>query len=137
MSAFGVSRIVIAGAVLLSAAGEMIAALDELDPQSRAALKGDQQKRTEGRATLRRLMALMKAAAGRQLLDRWQDRALTDLNLDIHNAVTHYHTFLTMPIKQEPHMFAAKTREAAAAELSGGTRNYQSARSLYRTLGGR
>lgn len=42
-----------------------------------------------------------------------------------------------MPIRQEPHMFAAKTREAAAAELSGGIRNQQSARSLCRHLGGR
>lgn len=118
----------------LPCAGEMIAALDELEPQSRAALNGDKQKRAEGRATLRRLVTLMKAAGGRGLLERWRDPALTHFNVTLHNAVVRFQAFHMLPVKEEPHMFAAKTREAAAAELHGATRNYQKARLLYRQM---
>jgi hypothetical protein len=112
----------------------MLATLHELDAQSQAALNGDEQKRAEGRASLRRLMALMKAAGGLSLLERWRDRSLTDLNLDIHNAATHYQAFHMLPIKAPPHPFAAKTREAAAAELLGATRRYREAQLGYRRL---
>ena len=49
----------------------MIAVLDDLDRQTKAALDGDQQARSEGQASVRRVMALMSAAGGRQLLERW------------------------------------------------------------------
>lgn len=76
----------------------------------------------------------MKAAGGRNLLERWRDTTLTDLNLDIHNAVTKYQAFYMVRILDPPHPYAAKTREAAESELSGATRRYEEARSLYRRL---
>ncbi len=118
----------------LPCAGEMIATLDELAPQSQAALRGDQRARSDGQATLRRLQALMSAAGGRKLLERWKDRALTDLNMDIQNASTKYQAFYMVRILEPPDRYAATTREAAAAELSGATRRYDEARSLYRRL---
>jgi hypothetical protein len=126
-----------ARAAYLPCAGEIMTALEQVEGHTQAALDGDRQRRAEGRAAVRRVIALMKSAGGLDLLDRWNDRALTDLNLDIHNAVTHYDTFYLMPIKKEPHPFAAKTREAAAAEMLGGRRNYLSARMNYRRVGGR
>ena len=121
----------------LPCAGEMIAAIDELEPRSRDAMKGDKQARSAGRASLGRLIGLMKAAGGLKMLDRWQDRALTDLNLNIHNAATKYQAFYMTPILEEPNPFAAQSREAAASELSAATSRSESARSLYRSLGGR
>jgi len=81
-----------------------------------------------------RVNALMKAAGGRNLLERWQDRALTDLNVRINNAVTHYEAFYMVRILDEPNQFAAQSREAAAAELDGAARRHEEARSLYRRL---
>ena len=121
----------------LPCAGEMIAALDELEARSREASKGDEQARAAGRTSLRRLIGLMKAAGGLKMLDRWQDRPLTDLNLNIHNAATKYQAFYMVRILEEPNPFAAQSREAAASELSGATSRSENARSLYRSLGGR
>jgi len=115
-------------------AGEIVAALDELARQSEAASRGDNQARSEGRATLRRVNALMKAAGGRNLLERWDDRALTDLNLKISNAVTHYEAFYMVRVSEEPDQFAAQTREAAATELRAATRRSGEAQSFYRRL---
>jgi hypothetical protein len=112
----------------------MIAALDELAPQSQAALRGDQKARQEGEATLGRLKSLIKTAGGRKLLERWKDQALTDLNVDISNAVTKYDAFYMVRILEPSHPYSAKSREAAEAELSGATRRYEEARSLYRRL---
>jgi hypothetical protein len=124
-------------AAYLPCAGEIVAALDAVEGHTQAALDGNSERRIEGRASVRRAVALMKAAGGRELLERWNDRALTDINIDVHNALSHYSTFYMMPIKTEPHPFAAKTREAAAAEMLGGRRNYLSARMNYRRAGGR
>lgn len=118
----------------LPCAGEMVAALDELAPQTQAALRGDQKARSDGQVTLRRLQALMHAAGGRKLLERWKDTTLTDLNLDISNAVTKYQAFYMIRIVDPPQPYAATTREAAEAELTGATRRYEEARSLYRRL---
>ena len=118
----------------LPCAGEMVAALDQLALQSQAALRGDQNARSEGQATLRRLRSLMNAAGGRKLLERWKDSTLTDLNVDISNAATKYDAFFMVRILDPPDPFAAKTREAAESELSGATRRYEEARSLYRRL---
>lgn len=126
-----------ARAAYLPCAGEIMATLEQVERHAQAALKGDREARGEGRAAVRRVTALMKSAGGLDLLDRWNDRVLTDLNLDIHNAVTHYDTFYMMPLKEEPHPFAAKMREAAGAEMQGGRRNYLEARVQYRRLGGR
>jgi len=112
----------------------MIAALDTLERQSQAAWGGDQHSRTQGQITLGRLQSLMRAAGGRSLLERWDDRALTDLNLDISNAVTKYQAFYRVRIVDPPAPYAATTRAAAESELSGASRRYQEARTLYRQL---
>jgi hypothetical protein len=121
----------------LPCAGEIIRSLETLDSVTTAILNGEEGKRAEGRGHLRRVNALMRSAGGRKLFDRWEDRGLMDLNVDMHNAVVHYQAFYMLPIKSEPHPFAAKTREAAAAEALGGTRNYREALQAYRQLGGR
>ena len=118
----------------LPCAGEMIAALTELDRQTQAAFAGDRKARSEGQASVRRVIALMKAAGGIKLLDRWDDRVLTALNLDIHNAVTHYQAFYMVGAVDESSQFAATTRAAAKSEFDGATRNYEEARRLYRRL---
>ena len=119
----------------LPCAGEMIAALDVVDPKTREALEGNGRARSEGLAALNRVHALMAAAGGRRnLLERWQDQSLTEMNLTISNAVTHYEAFYMLRVLDEPHPFAAKTREAAESEYRGASRRYQEARSRYRSL---
>jgi hypothetical protein len=116
----------------LPCAGEIVAALDQLDQQSQAASRGDKQARSDGQATLGRVNALMREAGGHNLLERWSDRALTDLNVSISNAVTKYEAFYMVRVTDG--QFAAETRAAAAAELQGASRRYQEARSSYRRL---
>jgi hypothetical protein len=118
----------------LPCAGEMLAALDEVATHSQAAARGDQKARVDGEAALGRVKSLMAAAGGRLLLERWRDTALTDLNVDINNAVTKYEAFYMVRILDPSHPFAAKSREAAAAELQGATRRHEEARGLYRRL---
>jgi hypothetical protein len=74
----------------------------------------------------------MDAAGGRNLLERWDDRALTDLNVKISNAVTHYEAFYMVRVTED--QFAAQTREAAAVELRAASQRYGEARSSYRRL---
>ena len=117
----------------LPCAGEMIAALDVVDPKTLGALEGDGQARSDCLAALNRVHALMAAAGGRRnLLERWQDRSLTEMNLTISNAV--YEAFYLLRVLDEPHPFAAKTREAAESEYRGASQKYREARSTYRSL---
>ena len=116
----------------LPCAGEIVAALDDVAQQSQAAARGDKEARSNGQAALKRVNALMKAAGGRNLRARWNDRALTDLNAKINNAVTHYEAFYTVRVTDD--QFAAKTREAAANELRAASLRYEEARSSYRRL---
>lgn len=118
----------------LPCAAEMIAALDDLDRQTKAALDGDAQARSDGQTTLRRVTALMSAAGGRQLLERWPDRALTDLNVDISNAVTKYQAFYMVRILDDSSPFAKESRAAATAEYQGAHRRYEEAARLLRRL---
>jgi hypothetical protein len=118
----------------LPCADEMMKALDEVAVQTKAASSGDVQARSNGRAALARLKGLMTAAGGRNLIERWSDRALTDLNMDINNAVTGYSAFYMIRVLEEPHPFAAKTRSAADSELGNATRYYADARAGYRRL---
>jgi hypothetical protein len=118
----------------LPCAGEIVAALHVVDQNTSKALDGNGQARSEGQAALGRARALMRAAGGRNLLERWQDQTLTDMNLSISNAVTHYEAFYMLRVLDEPHPYAAKTREAAEAEYRGATRNYDEARRTYRSL---
>lgn len=116
----------------LPCAAEMIAVLDDLDRQTRAAFDGDARARSEGQASVRQVMALMSAAGGLQLLERWDDRALTDLNLAISNAVTKYSAFYMVRIVDG--QFAKESRAAAEAEYQGATRRYEQAKRLFRRL---
>jgi len=118
----------------LPCVGEMMAALTDLDRQTQAAFAGDRKARSEGQQSVRRVIALMKAAGGLKLLDRWDDRVLTAINLDIHNAVTHYQAFYMVGVVDESSQFAETTRAAAKNELDGGSRNYEDARRLYQRL---
>lgn len=118
----------------LPCAGEIMAALGELEAHTQAAFKGDSAARADGQAALRRVSSLMNAAGGRNLLERWDDKALTDLNIDINNAVSHYQAFYWVRIIEEPDPRAAKTRSAAEAEMLGASRNYEEARRTYRHL---
>ena len=118
----------------LPCVAEMIAALDDLDRQSKAALDGDAQARSEGQTTLRRVMGLMSAAGGRQLMERWPDRTLTDLNVDISNAVAKYQAFYMVRILDESSQFAKESRAAAAAEYQGANRRYEEAKRTFRRL---
>jgi len=115
-------------------AGEMIAALEELDRQTEAALGGDRQARSDGQAALSRVIALMKAAGGRQLLERWNDRALTQLNLGIHNAVTHYQAFYMVRVLDDSHPFAEQSRQAARSEFVNANRRYKEASRSYHRI---
>jgi hypothetical protein len=83
---------------------------------------------------LSRVIALMKAAGGRQLLERWNDRALMDLNVNIHNAVTHYQAFYMVRILDDPDPFAQKSRDAARSEFIGANSRYNAARRLYHAI---
>jgi hypothetical protein len=121
----------VARADYLPCAGEMIAALDTLAPQATAALGGDARARSDGQSTLRRVHALMRAAGGRKLLDRWSDRPLTDLNLHISNAVTKYDAFYMVRILDATSPYAAQSRQAAESELTSAS---EDARRLYRRL---
>lgn len=115
-------------------AAEMMTVLDDLDRQSKAALGGDAQARSEGQASLRRVMALMSAAGGRQLLERWPDRTLTDFNVTVSNAVTKYQAFYMIRILDAGSQFAKESRDAASAEYDGASRRYEEAKRLLRRI---
>ena len=117
-----------------SCAAEMVATLEIVETKSQAAVRGDQQARQEGREALARTNRLMRDAGGRRLLERWQDSALTDFNVDVNNAVTKYGAFYMLPILKKPHPFADKSLEAATEELRGGTRNYREVLSSYQRI---
>src|SRR5262245_66417632 len=57
----------------LPCAGEIVAALEVVDRTTGKALDGDGRARSDGQAALDRTRALMRAAGGRNLLERWQD----------------------------------------------------------------
>ena len=118
----------------LPCVAEMIAALDELERQSKAALDGDAQARADGQATLRKAMALMSAAGGRQLLERWPDRTLTDLNVNISNALTRYQAFYMVRVLDDGEQFARESRLAATAEYQGASRRYDEAKRIFNRI---
>ena len=118
----------------LPCASEIVIALEEVARLSDLASRGDKQARADGRAALARVNALMREAGGRNLLERWEDRALTDLNVRISNSVSHFDSFYMVRVLEEPDQFAAKTREAADSELRAAIRNQREALSYYRRL---
>ena len=113
-----------------------MATLDQLDGQVKHMISGDEDARSEAQASLRKLGSLMKKAGGRNLLERWNDRALTSLNLDISNAYGHHQACMMVagqlfgraPLGDE------KNRDAAKSECSAYRRSYEEARRAYRYL---
>ena len=105
----------------------MVAILEQLDSQVPAALKGDRQARNLVQAQTQELRALMNAAGGRKLLERWRDSALTDFNMAVNNAITHYEAFCLVP-------YAAQAPQAARNEADAARRRGDEARRLYRRL---
>jgi hypothetical protein len=120
----------------LPCAGELLTALDQLAPLSHAALKGNKQSRLEGEAALRHLLPMMNEAGGERLLDRSSDGDLSDLRMEIHNAVARYRHYYAIAIPPEYHPQAARARQEAQWELDRAARHYNSARNLYRELHG-
>ena len=62
------------------------------------------------------------------------DRGLTNLNVNISNAVTKYQAFYMIRILDESSQFAKESRAAAEAEYAGATRRYDEAKRLFRLL---
>lgn len=102
----------------LPCAGEMMAALDRLAPQIEKMLEGDASARSDANAGVGELRTLLTKAGGRNMLERWDDRALTSLNINISNTF-HHHEACMMVAGQ---MFGRaplgdeKFREAARSE---------------------
>lgn len=121
----------------LPCAGEMIAALDQLAPLAQSALKGSKQARLDGEAALRDLMPMLSEAGGDRLLERSNDRDLSDMRAELHNTMTKYRAFYALTIPPDYHPLAGKARQEGQRELDGAARHYEGARGLYRTLQGR
>jgi hypothetical protein len=112
----------------------MVAVLEQLDSQVPAALKGDRQARSLVQAQVQELRALMNAAGGRKLLERWRDSGLTDFNMAVNNAITHYEAFSLVRIPDDTNPYAGQAREAARNEADAARRRGDEARRLYRRL---
>ena len=119
----------------LPCASEMMATLDKLDPQIEKMLGGDENARSEARASVRDLRNLLKKAGGREMLD-WNDRGLTSLNLEIWNAFNHHEACMMVagqlfgraPLGDE------SKREPARTECKAYRGAYQDASSRFRRL---
>ncbi len=113
-----------------------MATLDRLAPQVENMLSGDEQARSDARDTVRELRGLLKGAGWRDMLEPWDDRALTSLNVEIWNAYNHHQTCMMVagqlfgraPLGDE------KNREPARAECRTYRPSYQDANSAYRRL---
>jgi len=120
----------------LPCAGEMVATLDRLAPQIEKMLAGDERARSEASAGVRELRTLLNKAGGRNMLERWNDRALTGLNVDIWNAYTHHDACMMVagqlfgraPLGDE------KNREPARSECRAYRTAYEDAIRAYRRL---
>ena len=106
------------------------------DEQIENMIAGDQNARSEAQTSVRKLGSLMKKAGGRNLLEKWDDRALTSLNIDISNAHAHHQACMMVagqlfgraPLGDE------KYRDAAKSECRAYRRSYEEASRAYRYL---
>ena len=120
----------------LPCAGAMMATLDRLAPQVEDMLAGKEPARMDARATLSELRSLLREAGWRNLLERWDDRALTSLNVEIWNAYTHHDACMMVagqlfgraPLGDE------KNREPARVECRAYRGSYEDAKRAYRRL---
>jgi len=128
---FGLTR-----AEYLPCAGEIMATLDLQATHIENMLSGDEKALSDARATLRELRSLMKKAGWRDLLERWDDRALTSLNVDIWNAFNQHEACIMVasqlfgraPLGDE------RNREPARSQCKAYRGAYQNAKSDYRRL---
>ena len=121
----------------LPCAGEMMSTLDRLAAQIDAMVSGDEKAQSEARSTLRELGSLVNKAGGqRNMLERWDDRTLTSLNINISNAYGHHQACLMVASQMfgRAPLGDEKYREAAKSECRAYRRAYQSARSTYARL---
>jgi hypothetical protein len=117
----------------LPCAGEMMATLDRLAPQIEKMLDGDASARSDASASVRELRTLLKQAGGRNILERWDDRALTSLNLNISNTL-HHHEACMMVAGQmfgPPPLGDEKYREAARSQCRAYRPSYADATRAY------
>lgn len=120
----------------LPCAGELMATLDRLAPQIEKMLSGDGKARSEAQTIVREFRSLLKKAGWRDLLERWDDSALTSLNAEIWNTYNHHEACMMVagqlfgraPLGDE------KYREAARLECGVYRRPYQVASNEYRRL---
>lgn len=128
---FGLKR-----ADYLPCAGEMMATLDRLAPQVENMLTGDENARAAARSSVGELRSLLKKAGWRDMLERWDDRALTSLNVDIWNAFTAHEACMMVagqlfgraPLGDE------KMREPARSQCRAYRPSYQEASRAYKRL---
>ena len=120
----------------LPCAGEMMATLDRLAPQVETMVSGDEGARSEARASVRDLRRLIDKAGGRSLIERWDDRALTSLNINIFNAFSHHEACMMVAgqIFGRAPLGDEKFRESAKSECRAYRRSYEDAKSAYRRL---
>jgi hypothetical protein len=120
----------------LPCAGEMIATLDRLAPQVETMVSGDESARSEARASVRDLRRLIDKAGGRNLIERWDDRTLTSLNINIFNAFNHHEACMMVAgqIFGRAPLGDEKYREAAKSECRAYRRSYEDAKNTYRRL---
>ena len=118
----------------LPCASELIAALNEIAPLSHAAIKGSRQARLDGEAELRQILPILNEAGGERLLERSDDRDLSDLRAEIHNAIARYSSYFALAIPPDHHPMARRARQEAQWELDRAARHHDSARNLYREL---
>lgn len=120
----------------LPCAAEMMTALDRTAEQVEKMLSGDEKARSEAQANLGDLRNLLKKAGGRNMLERWDDRALTSLNVDIWNAFNHHAACMLVARQMfgAPPLGDEKYRNAARAECSAYREAYQDARAEFRRL---
>ena len=120
----------------LPCAGEMMGTLDRLSPQIEGMLSGDEHARAEARDSVRELRNLLKKAGWRDLLERWEDRALTSLNVDIWNAFNHHEACMMVAgqLFGRPPLGDEKMREPARSECRAYRQSYRDARSEYHRL---
>ena len=107
-----------------------MATLDQLDAQVKNMIAGDENARSEARTSVQKLRSLMSKAGGRNLLERWDDRALTSLNVDISNAYEHHQACMMVAGQ----LGDEKYRDAAKSECTAYQRSYEDASRAYRYL---
>jgi hypothetical protein len=120
----------------LPCAGEMMAILDRLAPQIDKMIGGDDGVRSEASAGVNELRSLLKKAGGRNLLERWDDSALTSLNVDIWNTFTHHEACMMVAgqLFGRPPLGDEKNREPARSECRAYRGPYEDANREYRRL---